>query len=79
MNPGQPLWMPRGSIRALIAILLVVTAMYLVVTGRTLEDGFLGLVVAAVTFYFSQRANEDETEAVVARALRANELERPSP
>jgi asparagine N-glycosylation enzyme membrane subunit Stt3 len=53
---GEPLGLPRGSVRAVLAILLVMAAICLAFAGH-LEDNqaFAALVVAAVSFYFAGR------------------------
>ena len=54
--PTEPLGIPRGSVRAILAILLVTAAICLALTGRLDgNQGFLALVVSAVSFYFAGR------------------------
>ena len=56
IQTGEPLGLPRGSVRAVLAVLLVMAAICLAFAGH-LEDNqaFSALVVAVVTFYFAGR------------------------
>ena len=53
-DPTQPLWLPKGSIRAILALLIVVPLVAIVLTSRlTLSaDQFVGLVSLILTAYF---------------------------
>lgn len=52
LNPKQPLWLPQGSVRALMAIALVAA----VIAG--LGDGPVEtLATAVVAFYFGTKAS----------------------
>lgn len=55
MNHRQPLWMPRGSVRALLALMLVGTMCVLVITGRIDVAVFAGLAGVALNAYFETR------------------------
>lgn len=55
LNPREPLWLPRGSVRAVLALALVTVAATLTLAGRDLPESFAGLVVAVVAFYFAGR------------------------
>lgn len=47
-----PLYLPKGSIRAILALSLIGTLMYVVVVGYEVPDALLGLVGAVIGFYF---------------------------
>ena len=53
-----PLWLPPGSVRAILALLIVVTAMFLFMTQREVTDGLIGIVGVVVAFYFNGRTSE---------------------
>lgn len=56
MNPNQPLWLPPGSVRAVLALMLVGVLSYLAVTGQIKAESFIGIVAAVVAFYFGTKA-----------------------
>jgi len=53
MDPKQPLWMPQGSVRAILAIVLVGAFIALAFLGRSLE-AMTGIVGAVVGWYFAK-------------------------
>jgi hypothetical protein len=61
MNPKEPLWLPRGSVRALIAISLVAALIFSVVTSLDAKDvplvlvAFMPIVAVVVNAYFEKR------------------------
>lgn len=52
---GEPLGLPRGSIRALIALLMAGTCAALAVAGRPVPGSLTSLLLAIVGFYFGFR------------------------
>ena len=56
MNPKAPLWLPYGSIRALIALAFVTVTCVLALTDRITGEAFLTLVSAVIAFYFGTKA-----------------------
>jgi len=65
----EPLWMPRGSVRALIALLVTGSLpglVLLLAVGYTLPDSAMGFVTAAVMLvmrdYFGSRNAEEPVE-----------------
>jgi amino acid transporter len=56
-----PWWLPTGSIRALMAILIVFAAIYsvfvIVATGAPVPDWFIAIVSSIVTYYFTKDKN----------------------
>lgn len=55
--PREPLWMPRGSVRALLALGLVASACAGFFIGYIEAKDFMQLATAAVAFYFAGRQN----------------------
>lgn len=55
MNPSAPLGLPPGSVRAILAILVLSTACACVVMQLAVPDWFIASVVGIVTNYFSGR------------------------
>ena len=59
MNPNQPLWLPKGSVRSLLALVIVVpVAVIALSSGIAISgDQFVGLVTLVLTAYFVDKAN----------------------
>jgi hypothetical protein len=55
VNSREPLGLPRGSVRAILAILLVGTVCALAIAGRIDEAAFMGLAGVALYAYFENR------------------------
>lgn len=60
MTTDKPLGLPKGSIRAILALVLVVAAVALTAFGYTVPGELWGLAGSAVGFYFATRENGDE-------------------
>jgi hypothetical protein len=57
MNSSEPLWLPPGSVRAILALILAVSCIVLALVGvsaQWLNDAFL-LVIG---FYFGSKAQK---------------------
>lgn len=54
----NPLWLPKGSVRAILAISLIVTLMYLSITTGDIPDAVLGITSIIIGFYFGKRDND---------------------
>lgn len=54
----NPLWMPRGSVRALIALGLVTAVVSLAILGKELPKEIVGFAGAAFGYYFAARQNQ---------------------
>ena len=59
---NNPLWMPRGSVRSIIALLLVAAAVSLAITSGNV-DTVDTLAVAAVAFYFGNRSGHNDAKS----------------
>lgn len=58
LDPKQPLWMPKGSVRAVIALLIIIPVTVLALTSdiKMNADQFVGLVTMIIGAYFVQKA-----------------------
>lgn len=55
LNGTEPLGLPRGSVRAILALLVAGTAMLLFAAQREVTDGLIGLVGVVLAYYFNSR------------------------
>lgn len=58
MNPRQPLWMPQGSVRAVLALLIIVPVTVVAVRSNITfsADQLIGLASLVLTAYFVSKA-----------------------
>jgi len=54
----RPLWMPKGSVRGLIALMLVSTVLASAFMAVTIEQWVVELIIMVVAFYFGARSAE---------------------
>jgi len=54
-DPKQPLWLPAGSIRAILALLLVTVVCVMAMQARITGEAFLTIASAVVAFYFGAK------------------------
>lgn len=54
-NNKQPLWLPEGSVRSILALLLVGVTCFLAVTGSITGEAFLTIAAAVTAFYFGSK------------------------
>jgi hypothetical protein len=60
LDPRYPLWLPKGSIRGVLALLIVVFGGgYLITAGAT--EAVIAIVSTVATFYFVERGREAPT------------------
>jgi hypothetical protein len=61
IDPTQPLWLPKGSVRAILALLVVVPAAIIALSsGITFtSDQIIGLVSLILTAYFVQKSSQN--------------------
>jgi len=59
-NPNQPLWLPPGSIRAVMALSLTGALIYLLVSQAPVPDWLTPVITALIGFYFAGRENNAE-------------------
>jgi len=55
-----PLWMPYGSVRAVLALALVGVTCAGFLIGKIPSDAFVPLVVAVTSFYFGTKAAQTQ-------------------
>lgn len=72
LDRNQPLWLPEGSVRAIIALFSVVAiiAFFIVVGGEVAIAALSVALGSIITFYFTkekQQGEQAELEAYVAR------------
>jgi len=56
----KPLWMPVGSVRAIIAIMTIASMCYMAVSQAefVVPDWLISIISAIIGFYFGNRASE---------------------
>lgn len=54
-EPAEPLWLPRGSIRATVALVLSAACWFLVVTNQPVPGYLLSLLLTVIGYYFGFR------------------------
>lgn len=61
----QPLFLPRGSIRAIFAFILLATSIAdYVMNSWTLPDEFHAMTIAIVAYYIGYRTDNDQTKEI---------------
>jgi hypothetical protein len=55
-NPKAPLWLPYGSVRALLALMLVAVTCWGFATDRITGEAFMAVAASVVAFYFGTKA-----------------------
>ena len=55
---NTPLWLPPGSVRAIIALALTALVFYLAVTGSLQADKVLAILGVVVGFYFGTKVQK---------------------
>lgn len=51
-NKEQALGLPKGSVRAILALGTIATALYVVISGVVVPEWYYGAVGAIIAFYF---------------------------
>lgn len=52
---SPPLWLPEGSVRAILALGITAVACYTVINGLETADWFIAATVAILNMYFNVR------------------------
>lgn len=57
LHPDQPLWLPEGSVRAIIAIFTVVSIItfFILLGGEVAIAALAGTLGSVITWYFTTR------------------------
>jgi len=74
-RPSHPLWLPRGSVRALVAVAMAAAFWVLTFAGRTVPGYLMSLLLTIVGYYFGYRSEADQGDVRVYDA--SAEIERP--
>jgi len=62
LSKDQPLWLPKGSVRSLLALAVTLTVCAMALVGTITAEAFLAIASAVVAFYFGNRgANKQES------------------
>lgn len=59
MNKNEPLGLPRGSVRAILAIMIVGSTVIGFTIGTAVDQALVGIAGAVVGYYFAARNSED--------------------
>ena len=54
----EPLWLPKGSVRAIVALGLTGGAIYSLVTGNNVPEWYITAVGSVIGYYFATRQTE---------------------
>ena len=61
MNPNEPLWLPPGSVRSLLALFVVIVGVgYLIFVDQA--EAVIGFVGLALGYYFGMRTNDTQVD-----------------
>ena len=60
MDSKQPLWLPPGSVRAILALLVVIVAMAMFALNREVPESLGVIVTAVIIFYFQKNVPAPE-------------------
>jgi len=69
----EPLWIPRGSIRAMMTLALAITCWYLLFKGADVPDYLLGLLLTVIGYYFGFRKKMKTSESRIYDAAAKSE------
>lgn len=58
LNPKQPLWLPQGSVRAILALVLVIAVVGLSFAALVDPEKLVELAVMVIAFYFGAKASQ---------------------
>jgi len=59
MSEDKPLYLPKGSVRAVIALAFTVTLCYLAMVGKIDSQRLIEIVMAIIGFYFGSKAGRE--------------------
>ena len=61
-NNKQPLWMPQGSVRSILALALTGVTCAMALGGTISGETFLTVQAVVVSFYFGTKSNQQPSE-----------------
>ena len=59
-NGENPLWLPPGSVRAVVLVAICTTAIYLAITGFLDPTYFMNIVMIVFGYYFGKAEKVDD-------------------
>jgi hypothetical protein len=62
LDKTQPLWMPKGSGRLIMALMFTVVTCILAITGGISGEAFLAVEAAVTAFYFGTKSGSSMPE-----------------
>ena len=65
LNPENPLWLPEGSIRAGITIVLVTSVIVCAVLGREIPETLQNFTGIALAYYYATRQSRNNSDPKV--------------
>ena len=71
---GQPLGMPRGTVRALITVMLVSFPFWYIITEEQIPPLIVNVIFIVVAFYFEARRGEHEKLKDVVNEIKTSDL-----
>ncbi len=71
---GEPLGMPRGTVRALITLLLVAFPFGYLISGEDIPGIVINIIFVAVAFYFEARRSEREKLITIVNEIKRTDL-----
>jgi len=57
-NEGEPLWMPKNSVRAILVLTTLFAGIALIFTQKSVPEWYVALLSGAFGFYFGVRSQE---------------------
>ncbi len=63
MNNDKPLGLPKGSVRALLALGIAFSAIYVYITKDAIPEGLITLAGAVIAFYFGTKSGSEKPES----------------
>ena len=58
----NPLWLPRGAIRAAITVAIAISSWTLIIQGKEIPEYLFGLLLAIAGYYFSLQRNGSQSQ-----------------
>jgi H+/gluconate symporter-like permease len=71
---GEPLGMPRGTVRALMTVMLVAFPLGYIIRGVAIPGLIINIIFVVVAFYFEARRSEHEKLKQIVDEIKASDL-----
>ena len=62
-NSKEPLWLPKGSVRAIIALAVVGAGIGMFAIKGNIPEALVGIIGMIVGFYFGKKAGEEKPQS----------------